>query len=132
MARAVSLPESIDQRTIELIASRVVEALREELAVIAAQLAAHDDPESALTVGDVAERFGVARSTVYAHWQEWGGFKLGESPTAPIRFQGADLPTRPEKQPAEEPVPSRPARRRPRRQLISGAPRLELRPEDLR
>ena len=79
-------PDSIDDRTIELIANRVAAALREELAEIAAQLAARDDAESTLTVDDVAERFGVARSTVYAHWQEWGGYKLGESAKAPIRF----------------------------------------------
>ena len=38
-------PDSIDDRTIELIANRVAAALREELAEIAAQLAARDDAE---------------------------------------------------------------------------------------
>jgi hypothetical protein len=45
-----------------------------------------------LTVGEVAERFGVARSTVYEHWEDWGGFKLGKSETAPIRFDSGALP----------------------------------------
>src|SRR5436190_23790040 len=99
----------IDERTIELIACRVVAALREELAVIAAQLAARDDAKSALTVDDVAERFGVARSTVYAHWQEWGGYKLGESAKAPIRFGRADLAIgRSAKQPTVPP-PAKPS-----------------------
>jgi len=44
-----------------------------------------------LTVGQAAERLGVARSTVYAHWREWGGYKLGSSDKAPIRFDAGAL-----------------------------------------
>jgi transposase-like protein len=123
----MSFPDSIDERTIDLIANRVAEMLREELEAIAAQLAARDDHGSALTVEDVAERFGVARSTVYAHWQEWGGYKLGESTTAPIRFGPAVLAIgRPAKQPTETPRTKRtPRRGRRRRELISDAPRFD-------
>ena len=108
-------------------------ALRQELAVIAAQLAATDNAESALTVDDVAERFGVARSTVYAHWQEWGGYKLGESAKAPIRFGRAELAIGPSaKQPTEPPPTNRgPTRRRRRHDLISDAPRFDLPAEEL-
>jgi hypothetical protein len=127
----MSSADSLDERTIELIACRVAAALREELALIAAQLAARDDPESVLTVDDVAERFGVARSTVYAHWQEWGGYKLGDSATAPIRFEGGRLPTsRATDQLNESVLPKRPPRRR-RRNLIADAPRFNHSIEEL-
>lgn len=126
-------PDSIDDRTIELIANRVAAALKEELSEIAAQLAGRNDAESTLTVDDVAERFGVARSTVYAHWQEWGGYKLGDSPKAPIRFAPAELAVgRSDNQPTEPPPTKRsPTRRRRRRELISDAPRFDQPVEDL-
>jgi transposase-like protein len=128
----MTLADSIDERTIELIANRVAAVLREELVEIAAQLA-RDGAGSPLTVGDVAERFGVARSTVYAHWQEWGGYKLGESAKAPIRFAGAELAIgRSSNQPTEPPTTKRsPTRRRRRRELISDAPRFDLRADEL-
>ena len=125
-------PDSIDERTIELIANRVAAVLREELAEIAAQLVTRDDARGTLTVDEVAERFGVARSTVYAHWQEWGGYKLGDSAKAPIRFATTELTIGPAKQPTHAPSPTpKPTRRRRRRTLISDAPRLDLRPEEL-
>ena len=126
--------DSIDDRAIELIANRVAAALRQELAEIAAQLAARVDSQSTLTVDDVAERFGIARSTVYAHWQEWGGYKLGESAKAPIRFGTAELAVgRSAKQPTDRPpAKSSPTRRRRRRDLISDAPRFDEAVEDLR
>jgi hypothetical protein len=76
----------IDEPTIELIAARVAMQLREELQAIAAELAHRHSSERPLTVEDVAERFGVARSTVYAHWREWGGYRLGNGAKSPIRF----------------------------------------------
>lgn len=126
-------PDGIDERTIELIANRVAAALRDELIEITAQLAAREDAGSALTVGEVAERFGVARSTVYAHWQEWGGYKLGEGAKAPIRFGTADLAVgRSAKRPTEPPPTRRsPTRRRRYRELISDAPRFDHPVEDL-
>jgi transposase-like protein len=126
-------PDSIDERTIELIANRVAAALKEELVEIAAQLVARDGAEGTLTVDDVAERFGVARSTVYAHWQEWGGYKLGDSAKAPIRFGRADLAIGRSAKQLTEPPPAKrsPPRRRRRRELISDAPRFDLRAEEL-
>jgi hypothetical protein len=73
-------------------------------------LLAHDGSEP-LTVGEVAEGFGVARSTVYAHWREWAGYKLGASAKAPIRFEGTDLPMPPA---AAPPLDTQPAARRRR------------------
>jgi hypothetical protein len=118
------VPPEIDERTIERIAERVAGVLRQELEEIAAQLISGAGADGALTVEDVANRFGVARSTVYAHWREWGGYKLTQSDKAPIRFDGAQLPTRP---PAERngsaTTPTR--KRRKRRDLVADAPRFE-------
>jgi transposase-like protein len=127
----MSSGDSIDERTIELIASRVAVALREELEEIAAQLAARSNAAGALTVDEVAQRFGVARSTVYAHWQEWGGYKLGESAKAPIRFGEEGLAMARSKHPTETTTNPRPTRRRRRRDLISDMPRIEQPAEDL-
>ena len=123
----------IDDETIALITERVAAALRDELEAIAISLVAHQNRGSQpLTVGEVAERFGVARSTVYAHWREWGGYKLGDGAKAPIRFEGTGLPaaTPPEGARAPQPV-GRPRRRRRRRDLISDAPPFDQPVEDL-
>ena len=73
----------IDDQTIALITERVVAALRDELEAIAMNLLGGQWGPQPLTVGEVADRFGVARSTVYAHWREWGGYKLGEQRDGP-------------------------------------------------
>jgi transposase-like protein len=118
-------PAQFDEPTIELIAQRVIEALREDLRVLTATTA---KPRRQLTVDDVAQQLGVARSTVYSHWREWGGYKLGRGSKAPIRFDGDQLPTPARLQPREpRPVPTvketRRPRRRPRRPLLADAPR---------
>jgi transposase-like protein len=82
---------AIDERTIELITERVVAALRDELEAVAMSLASQNGLGEPLTVEQVAKRFGVARSTVYAHWRDWGGYKLGNGDRAPIRFEEAAL-----------------------------------------
>jgi hypothetical protein len=118
--------DTIDERAIELIAARVANALKEELAEIARGFGTRNGEESALTVNDVATRFCVSRSTVYAHWREWGGYRLGEGATAPIRFEGSRLPASHDtNQPTPPLPPKRPRRARRRRDLISDAPRLE-------
>lgn len=118
----------LDERTIELIATRVITALRGELGAIAADLAGAPAPSEHLTVGQVAERLGLARSTVYAHWRELGGYKLGQGERAPIRFDSAKLrPTKPSS-PAHAPridaAPAPAPRRRKRHDLLADAPRL--------
>ena len=119
-----------DEQAIALIAERVIGELRGDLEVILADLSAPPVMHDQLTVEQVAKQFGVARSTVYAHWREWGGYKLGAGPKARIRFDGASLPlaTSASKKPrsaspAEAP-PRRSARRRRRRDLLLDAPRL--------
>jgi transposase-like protein len=121
----------IDDKTIALITQRVVAALRDELEAIAIGLLA-DNGSQLLTVGEVAERFGVARSTVYAHWREWGGYKLGNGAKAPIRFEAPALPAGASttQSTGEQPGERQTARRR-RRELLSDAPRFEQPVEDL-
>lgn len=114
---------------IELIAQRVVTALRDDLEAIAAGLSSSTQLSEHLTVGQVAQRLGVARSTVYAHWREWGGYKLGRSDKAPIRFPSAELPvvnTEPTSLPTPllHPKSTRAVKKRRRRDLLADAPRL--------
>jgi transposase-like protein len=117
---------AFDDQTIELIAERVTEALRNELEAIAASIADSRDPHP-LTVEQVAERFGVARSTVYAHWRDWGGYKLGQGEKAAIRFPPTGLPQAspqtPEPSTSSKPDVQRPRRRR-ERPVLRGAPRI--------
>lgn len=118
----------IEAPAIELIAQLVVTGIRADLEAIAAELAMPNGPAAQLTVDQVAQRLGVARSTVYAHWREWGGYKLGPSDKAPIRFDSVELrPTTPGSS-AQAPrvnAASTPARRsRKRRDLLTDAPRL--------
>lgn len=118
-----------EDQLVELIAQRVAASLREDLEVIAAQMSSRSPQPELLTVGQVAERLGVARSTVYAHWREWGGYKLGSSDKAPIRFDAGALPTgttpsvRQRNEPMSQPRRAVPRRRR-RKNLLRDAPRL--------
>jgi len=120
--------DAVDERTIALIAERVIEALREDLETIAVQLSVPAKPSQQLTVGQVARRLGVARSTVYAHWREWGGYKLGSGRKAPIRFDSNALPAKPVTQPplalSTATTPKRERRRRHSRDLLQDAPRV--------
>jgi transposase-like protein len=113
----------IDERTVELIAERVMESLRDELESIVAELARANGSARPLTVEEVADRFGVARSTVYAHWREWGGYKLGQNDKAPIRFDSSRLPTTPPAADMRSDGPS--GKRRKRRDLVADTPRFE-------
>src|SRR5579884_3201943 len=108
-----------------LITERVVAALRDELEALAAAMTAANASRP-LTVSQVAERMGVARSTVYAHWRQWGGYKLGPAERAPIRFDESDLPgaSSVEGNPSRRNAASRPPRRqRSRRELLQDNPR---------
>lgn len=121
-------PSTIDATIIDFIADRVMAALREDLQALAGELLAAERSEQ-LTVEQVARRLGVARSTVYAHWREWGGYKLGSGAKAPIRFDRAALPIigpnpTPWPPAAVKPKPRREAKKRRRRDLLVDAPRL--------
>ncbi len=115
----------------EVIAARVTEAIREDIEALLAALTQRNHPTTtqSLTVQQLAAQLGVARSTVYAHWREWGGYKLGTGPKAPIRFNAHALPAACDGaagSPAPRPRPSHrtPRRRRTRRELVEDAPRL--------
>lgn len=109
----------IDERMIDLIAERVIASLRDDLEAILAELAAQRSMRP-LTVEQVAQRFGVARSTVYAHWRDWGGYKLGDGPNDAIRFPAHALPQHAANAP--EARTKRTSRRR-RAGVLRGAPR---------
>lgn len=104
-----------DDQLVEALANRVAALLRAELEAIAEGLADGHVDGRPLTVGEVAQRFGVARSTVYSHWREWGGYKLGTGPGATIRFHQNSLPDRAADAKTAEPAASKPRRRRRRR-----------------
>jgi transposase-like protein len=116
------MPPDIDERTIELITERVVAALRDELEAVALSVGSVNGSRPPLTVEEVAQRFGVARSTVYAHWRDWGGYKLGSGDRAPIRFDENALPVRP-KRALSDPEPKQVVKRRRRRDLLNDNPK---------
>jgi hypothetical protein len=118
----------VDEHVAELIAA--IDALRDDLEAIAAQRMTASGAAQLLTVDQVARQLGVSRSTVYAHWREWGGYKLGAGDKAPIRFASATLPIA-KQGPAPSvgnalarPGPSRADRKRQRRHLVRSSPRL--------
>jgi transposase-like protein len=130
MRSGVMSSDGLDEQTIELIARRVAIELRDELEAIAAELAKGNVGTRPLTVEDVAEKFGVARSTVYAHWREWGGYKLGAGEKTAIRFPATVLPNQSDRQTQRPGMAARPdapqrARRR-RRTVLPGVPRLPI------
>jgi hypothetical protein len=115
----------IDEQTANLIATQVAAALKDEMRTLLAA-SAHGELATGMTVDQVAARLGVARSTVYAHWREWGGYKLGRGDKAPIRFDADRLPTPTNGTAPDVSASHRSASRpkRPRRQtLIRDAPR---------
>ncbi len=81
-----------------------------------------------MTVDQVAARLHVTRSTVYAHWREWGGYKLGGGKRAPIRFDASNLPNHANENHDHSRRSTPPAgkltRRPGQRALIVDAPRL--------
>ncbi len=116
----------VDERLINLIAERVAAMLRAEVETLAGALS-ETTPPRPLSVEQVAERFGVARSTVYAHWREWGGYKLGDGEKAAIRFDPSELPTqpgRPHRRIETPATPKRAVRHRRRQELLPSEPRL--------
>ncbi len=123
-----------DERTAELIVARVTAALREDIEALLTTFTRRETSNGSLTVEQLAARLGVARSTVYAHWQEWGGYKLGTGPKAPIRFSAGRSPATRHgaaPSPAQAPPSSNmPRRRRGRRELIKDAPRV-IHPQEL-
>jgi hypothetical protein len=66
-----SMPVTLDPRFVDAVARRVAEIL---------------DSDASLTVAEVAARYRVSRSWVYAHQRELGALRLGAGPRARLRF----------------------------------------------
>jgi hypothetical protein len=66
----------VNPALIEAIARRVAELIRGEFGL----------PARLLTPSEVAARFGVSRTWVYAHADELGAMRLGTGPKARLRF----------------------------------------------
>jgi transposase-like protein len=118
---AETLP--FDDHALQAVANLVAESLREELQVLTDALA-NANARPTLTVEQVALRLGVSRSTVYAHWREWGGYKLSATERAPIRFDATRLPDSDHSPMDARFEPASVPRRRRRRRLIANAPRM--------
>lgn len=77
---AVDPTPAPDPALVEAVARRVLELLQQEsLDAGAGEL---------LTVSDVAARYRVRPSWVYAHQRELGAIRLGDGPKARLRFDG--------------------------------------------
>jgi hypothetical protein len=78
-----SVPAPIpDAKFVEAVARRVVELLEDG----DDKGAPPREGSSSLTVAEVAARYGVSRSWVYAHQRELGAMRLGSGPRARLRF----------------------------------------------
>jgi transposase-like protein len=124
----------MSEQAIERIAARVIAALRDYLEAITAELSIPEKTDEQLTVAQVAQRLGVARSTVYAHWREWGGYKLGQGDKARIRFDRTALPIVKPAPVRRLPIDATPQPRRRRKKphrldLLKDAPRLVASPD---
>jgi hypothetical protein len=69
----------LDPASLHAIAEQVAQLLR----------ARNEEPRALLTAGQVAARFNVDRSWVYAHAHELGGVRLGSGRRPRLRFDPA-------------------------------------------
>jgi len=105
-----------DAQLVDAIARRVVELLEGSRARADATRPVSDTGGACLTVSQVAARYRVSRSWVYAHQRELGAMRLGDGPRARLRFDPkvvADAITAFDRsqRPAESPEPHRQPRR---------------------
>lgn len=71
-----AVPTELDVRLVDLVAQRVLQLLGDR----------DDDEVQLLTVAQVARRFQVHSSWVYANATRLGALRLGTGPKAPLRF----------------------------------------------
>src|SRR4051794_27199198 len=103
-----------ETQLVDAIARRVVELLEGSRARADAARPAAEAGSACLTVSQVAARYRVSRSWVYAHQRELGAMRLGDGPRARLRFDPqvvADAITAFDQRSDEEPKTDR----RPRR-----------------
>lgn len=89
----------LDPATIDAIAERVVELLREE----------GDAGAELVDAAEIARRFGVSRDWVYEHADRLGAVRLGNGPRARLRFNPAHVA-----EALNFPTPPKPRRAKPR------------------
>jgi hypothetical protein len=89
---------------------------------VASLLGCAGQPSALLTAAEVASRFGVERSWVYAHARELGVIRLGEGPRPRLRFDPAVVEQlvnpRPPAGPVTALLPIRTAKARRRRRRV--------------
>ena len=81
---AAERTSAAESRVVDAIARRVIELL--DASRGAGAIASATEGEACLTVSQVASRYRVSRSWVYAHQRELGAMRLGEGPRARLRF----------------------------------------------
>ncbi len=118
-------PPALDVASIEAIARRTAELLRDELlAELGALVADHrgDHDGKLIDVKEVARRFDVGVDYVYANAGRLGAIRLGGGPRARLRFDPAmvDKALRADAAAPPEPTPPRP--RSPRRPAAKRQP----------
>jgi hypothetical protein len=84
MLMAAERTSAAESRFVDAIARRVIELLDASRGAGAA--ASATEGEACLTVSQVAARYRVSRSWVYAHQRDLGAMRLGEGPRARLRF----------------------------------------------
>jgi hypothetical protein len=83
---AAESASSAEAQLVDAIARRVVELLEGARARAGAADPGADPEGGCLTVSQVAARYRVSRSWVYAHQRELGALRLGQGPRARLRF----------------------------------------------
>ena len=81
---AAERTSAAESRFVDAIARRVIELL--DASRGAGATASATEGDACLTVSQVASRYRVSRSWVYAHQRELGAMRLGEGPRARLRF----------------------------------------------
>jgi len=110
---------SAEARLVDAIARRVVELLEGARARAGTTDPGTDAEAACLTVSQVAARYRVSRSWVYAHQRELGAMRLGQGPRARLRFDPkvvaeAIAPFDGSQRPPDPPVAAPRGQRRPR------------------
>ena len=116
---AAERTSAAESRFVDAIARRVIELL--DASRRAGAIASATEGEACLTVSQVASRYRVSRSWVYAHQRELGAMRLGGGPRARLRFDAkvvADAVAAFDRRAATPEPPKSTARRRREMRLI--------------
>jgi hypothetical protein len=106
-----------EARFVDAIARRVVELLQGRDGQGNGPDGATDAHDACLTVSQVAARYRVSRSWVYAHQRELGAMRLGEGPRARLRFDAQVVASAIVGFDRQDAAPGRPHQPRRRREM---------------